>query len=441
MAETTQRAGAPAAPPGHPLSRRAVMRAAGAATLAATVPAALVLGESPAEASTGVGAGSGLSLAPATTRVERFRVHVHEQALRDLRARLARTRWPDQETVDGWQQGVPSGRARAVADYWGGAYDWRRFERRINALDQYRTLIDGLGIHFLHVRSPHPGALPLLLTHGYPGSFIEFLDTIGPFTDPVRYGGSAADGFDVVIPSLPGFGFSDKPTATGWNVERIAAAWSELMTRLGYSRYVAQGGDWGSGVTHALAELAPPALAGIHTNFPTFLFDPPVSTVPTPEEVAALDQLAAFQADGAGYLKELTTYPQTIGYELADSPVGLAAWMYEKFATWTDSDHAPEFGIDAALDDISLYWLTNTATSAGRIYWEDPVSVRPSLSLPVGVSVFPKEIVRAPRIWAERCYSDLIHFNDRIPHGGHFAAWEVPELFVGEVRDTFRPLR
>ena len=446
-AEQEEREDTPAAWPDRPLSRRAVMRAAGAATLAVATPTALFAGGQPAEASAGVmstgvmSARPGLALAPATADIDRFRVHVPEQALRDLKARLARTRWPDAGTVGGWQQGVPIARARAVADYWTEAYDWRRFGRRINALSQYRTLIDGVGVHFLHVRSPHPGALPMILTHGWPGSFIEFLDTIGPFTDPVRYGGSAADAFDVVIPSLPGFGFSDKPTVTGWGVDRIAAAWNELMTRLGYSRYVAQGGDWGSGVTHALAKLAPTALAGIHTNFPTFLFDPPVSAVPTPPEVAALDQINTFQNDGAGYLKEMTTRPQTVGYGLADSPAGLAAWIYEKFATWTDGDHAPEFGINAALDDITLYWLTNTATSSARIYWDDPAAVRPSLSLPVGVSVFPRELIRAPRIWAERCYSDLIHFNDRIAHGGHFAAWEVPEIFVREVRDTFRPLR
>jgi pimeloyl-ACP methyl ester carboxylesterase len=415
-----------------------MLRAGGAVTLAATAPAALLLNAPPAAADTAV---RGLVLPPATTGIERFRVHVPEQALRDLKARLARTRWPDRGTTDGWEQGVPLARARAVAGYWAEGYDWRRFERRINALNQYRTLVDGLGVHFLHVRSPHPGALPVILTHGWPGSFIEFLGTIGPLTDPTRHGGSAADAFHLVIPSLPGFGFSDRPTVTGWGVDRIAAAWDALMTRLGYSRYVAQGGDWGSGVTHALAKLAPPALAGIHTNFPTFLFDPPVSAVPTPPETAALAQINAFLTHGAGYLKEMTTRPQTIGYELADSPSGLAAWIYEKFATWTDSDDAPEFGIDAALDDITLYWLTNTATSSARIYWEDPVTVRPSLSLPVGVSVFPKEIIRAPRIWAERCYSNLIHFNDQIPHGGHFAAWEVPGLFVNEVRDTFRPLR
>jgi pimeloyl-ACP methyl ester carboxylesterase len=382
-----------------------------------------------------------VALAPATGRVERFRVQVPEQALRDLRTRLARTRWPDPGTVAGWEQGVPLARARAVASYWAGSYDWRRFERQINALPQYRTLIDGLGIHFLHIRSPHPGAMPVILTHGWPGSFIEFLGTIGPFTDPVRYGGSAADAFHVVIPSLPGFGFSDKPTVAGWGVDRTAAAWDQLMTRLGYSRYVAQGGDWGSGVTHALAKLAPPGLAGIHTNFPTFLFDPPVSANPTPQETAALAQITAFINNGAGYLKEMTTRPQTVGYGLADSPGGLAAWIYEKMAAWTDSDDAPEFGTDAALDDITLYWLTNTATSSARFYWENPVTTRPSLSLPVGVSVFPREIMRAPRIWAERCYSDLIHFNDKIPHGGHFAAWEVPDLFVRELRDTFRPLR
>ncbi|MFI9380220.1 epoxide hydrolase family protein [Kutzneria sp. NPDC052558] len=434
MAQITEPEGLPDA---WRFSRRAMLRAGGAATLAAAAPAALLLGELPAEASVP----PDLVLPPATAAIERLRVQAPEQALRDLKARLARTRWPDAGTVSGWEQGVPLTRAKAVIDYWAKAYDWRRFERRVNALPQHRTLIDGLGVHFLHVRSPHPGALPVILSHGWPGSFIEFLDTIDPLTDPVRHGGSAADAFDVVIPSLPGFGFSDRPTATGWTVDRIAAAWHQLMTRLGYSRYVAQGGDWGSGVTHALAKLAPPGLLGIHTNFPTFLFDPPVSAVPTPEETAALAQITAFTTDGAGYLREMTTRPQTVGYGLADSPSGLAAWIYEKFAAWTDGDHAPAFGIDAALDDITLYWLTDTAASSARIYWQNPVTKRPSLDLPVGVSVFPREIMRAPRVWAERCYRNLIHFNDQIPHGGHFAAWEVPEIFVRELRDTFRPLR
>jgi len=437
VVQTIERESTPAARPGRPVSRRGILRAGGAVALGAAVPAGLLLGGSRAEA----GILPGLALPAATTGIERFRVHVPEQALRDLRARLARTRWPDRGTVSGWEQGVPLARARALAAYWAGTYDWRPFERRINALGQYRTVIEGLGIHFVHVRSPHPGALPVILTHGWPGSFIEFLGTIGPFTDPVRYGGSAADAFHVVIPSLPGFGFSDKPAVTGWGVDRTAVAWDQLMTRLGYSRYVAQGGDWGSGVTHALAKLAPPGLAGIHTNFPTFLFDPPVSAVPTPAEKAALAQITAFDNTGAGYLNEMTTRPQTVGYGLADSPSGLAAWIYEKMAAWTDSNEAPEFGTSAALDDITLYWLTNTATSSARFYWENPVTKRPSLSLPVGVSVFPRDIIRAPRIWAERCYSDLIHFNDTIPHGGHFAAWEVPGIFVREVRDTFRPLR
>jgi pimeloyl-ACP methyl ester carboxylesterase len=411
---------------------------------AAAAPVGALLGGSPAKASTLLSRAASLpdfELPPATGRIEQFKVHVPDEALRKLRSRLALTRWPDPGTTSDWHQGVPLSRAQSIAAYWARIYDWRPFERRINAIGQYRTLIDGLGIHFLHVRSPHRDALPMILTHGWPGSFIEFLNTIGPFTDPTRYGGSAADAFHVVIPSLPGFGFSDKPTVTGWGVDRTAAAWNELMARLGYSRYVAQGGDWGSSVTHALAKLAPSGLAGIHTSFPPFLNNPPVSAVPTPEEQAALDQINAFLNDGAGYAAEMTTRPQTVGYELTDSPTGLAAWLYEKMAAWTDSNDAPEFGTDAALDDITLYWLTNTATSSARFYWENPVAARPSLSLPVGVSVFPKEIFRTPLIWAQRSYSNLIHFNDQIPRGGHFAAWEVPDIFVGEIRDTFRALR
>ena len=436
MVDTAEGDEAPVAGLRRPVSRRGVLFAGGTAALAAAVPS-VVLGRSAADAS----AVPALTLPPASTRIERFRCHVPERALHDLKTRLARTRWPDRETVTDWSQGVPLDRARAVAAYWERTYDWRPFERRINALGQYRTLIDGLGIHFLHVPSPHPGALPIILTHGWPGSFVEFLDIIDPLTDPVRHGGSSRDAFHVVIPSLPGFGFSDKPTVTGWGVDRTAAAWDQLMTRMGYARYVAQGGDWGSGFTHALAKLAPPGLAGIHTNFPTFLFDPPVSATPTPAEAAALDQITAFVNDGEGYLREMTTRPQTVGYGLADSPAGLAAWVYEKFAAWTDSNDEPEFGVRAALNDISLYWFTNTGTSSARFFWENPVTTRPSLSLPVGVSVFPREIIQAPRLWAERCYGNLIHFNDRIPHGGHFAAWEVPDIFVSEVRDTFRPLR
>jgi pimeloyl-ACP methyl ester carboxylesterase len=385
---------------------------------------------------------SSFVLERATTDISSFRCHVPSTTLTDLRRRLARVRWPDEETQPGWAQGVPLARARRLADYWLHHYDWRRGERTLNGFPQYRTSIDGLGIHFLHVRSRHADALPLIITHGWPGSVIELLRVIRPLVDPTSFGGRPSQAFHVVAPSLPGFGFSDKPTTTGWGVERTARAWQMLMQRLGYSRYVAAGGDFGSGVTHALAALHPPALAGMHTNFPTYLLNPPAIQPYNAEEDAALGQLADFQASDSGYAFQMTTRPQTVGYGLEDSPVGLATWIYEKLASWTDSAWDPEgsLGRDALLDNITLYWVTQTATSSARFFWEDPTWSVPDLQLPVGVTVFPRDIVTSPRVWADRCYHQLIHFN-RAQRGGHFPAWEVPLVLALELRATFEPLR
>jgi pimeloyl-ACP methyl ester carboxylesterase len=423
------------------LTRRSLLRStvAGgivAAPFALGIPAAAATSDSDLH----------LVLPPATEQVRRFEVHVPEAALADLRYRLAHTRYPDRELVDDWSQGAPSDQVKQLADYWQHRYDWRKLERRINNLGQFRTKIDGVGIHFLHVRSRHAGATPLLLTHGWPGSFVEFLGAVAPLTDPTRYGGAAEDAFHLVIPSIPGFGFSDKPTQTGWDSVRIAKAWAQLMERLGYRNYLAQGGDWGGGITTQLGKLRPAGLLGVHLNFPEYLFAPPLEGQPTPEENAALAQINEFFTHGSGYHREQSTRPQTIGYALSDSPAGQASWIYEKFGEWTDSGHDPEalLGADALLDDISLYWLTGTAASSARLYWEcfsataDPLT---KLDLPVGVSVFPKEIVRTPRIWAERAYSDLVYFNDRIPAGGHFAAFEQPQLFTEEIRRFARKLR
>jgi pimeloyl-ACP methyl ester carboxylesterase len=429
------------------LSRRNTLRlVAGGGALATTSLLGLSGASGAAAATTSAGGGApaavdGVLLAPATKAITPFKVQIPACAITDVKYRLKTARLPERETVTDWSQGAPLDRMTALIKYWSTRYDWRRLEKRLNAYPQFRTEIDGLGIHFLHVRSKHAEALPIVLSHGWPGSVVEFLDAIGPLTDPTRYGGKASDAFHVVIPSLPGFGFSDKPTGR-WNVAQTAKAWATLMQRLGYTRYVAQGGDWGSAVTHALAELAPQGLAGIHTNFPTFLFDPPISSTPDAEEQKAIAQITEFVTTGNAYLLEETTRPQTIGYALADSPTGQAAWIYEKFGFWTDSDFHPEaeIGIDRMLDAISLYWLTNTAASSGRIYWENPKTVRKVLDLPVAVSVFPAEIISAPRVWAQKTYTDLVYFN-HAARGGHFAAFEQPDVFAQELRAGFKAMR
>ena len=376
------------------------------------------------------------------TEIVPFHLAIPDANLADLRDRLARTRWPEGETVNGWQQGVPLAAAQDLCRYWQDRYDWRRCEARLNALGQFRTEIDGCGIHFLHVRSPEPGALPLVLTHGWPGSVIEFLDVIGPLTDPRAHGGDLADAFHLVIPSLPGYGFSDRPKDR-WPVGRIATAWITLMKRLGYGRFVAQGGDWGSAVTTAIALSGDPAVAGIHLNMVTVRPGGAEMQDLTPAEQQALADVQRYMTAGNGYSTQQATKPQTIGYALTDSPAGQAAWIYEKLADWTDSGGVPETVLsrDAMLDDIMLYWLPGTAASSARLYYEsfrsfpsDPVTI------PTACSIFPKELFRVSRRWAETRFSNLVHWGEP-PRGGHFAAWEQPALFVEELRAGFRPMR
>lgn len=432
------------APVKRHVTRRGVLRAGGAGLLAAA-PLGVIAGASPAVAAKVSGTGT-LTLPAATDAITPVNLSVSSQALVDLRLRLASTRLPEKETVADWTQGAPLGRVRDLLQYWQNNYDWRRLERKLNTFGQYRTRIDGLGIHFLHVRSRHANATPIILTHGWPGSVVEFLRTIEPLTNPTAHGGTEADAFHVVIPSLPGFGLSDKPTETGWNVPRIAAAWVTLMNRLGYRRYLAHGGDWGSFVTTQMGKLRPDGLAGVHLTFPEFLMSGvPLEATQTPEELAALAVYQEFGNNETGYSKIQSTRPQTISYGLADSPAGQAAWIYEKFGEWTDSDHNPEqvLSRDDLLDNISLYWFSNTAASSARIYWE--ASQAPGsltvLDLPVGLSVFPAELVRTPRVWADRAYRNLVYYNNDIPAGGHFAAMEQPTLFVNEIRRFARLVR
>jgi pimeloyl-ACP methyl ester carboxylesterase len=372
-----------------------------------------------------------------------FRLDVPQVMLDELASRLTRTRWPDKETVPDWSQGAPLGRVQSLVAHWRDGYDWRRCEAGINAWPNFRTLIDGLGIHFLHVRSPHSGALPMVLTHGWPGTVVEFLKVIPPLTDPVQFGGRAEDAFHLVIPSLPGYGFSDKPAATGWPVERIAAAWATLMKRLGYTRYVAQGGDWGSAITRAMAVARPEGLAGIHLNF-VVCFPPGCETFADAEAQDARDAAEAHKQSGLGYSAQQSTRPQTLGYALADSPAGQAAWIYEKFHAWTDNKGEPEDALsrDAMLDNIMIYWLTNSATSSARLYWESfrGASGNTPVSLPVACTIFPRDIRRPPRRWAERAFSNITYWN-RAAKGGHFAAFEQPEVFVAELRAGFRAMR
>lgn len=418
-----------------PTSRRGLLSLAAAGAVNAVASARPVLAQ--------VG---GVGLPPSGEAIEPFSISVPKDAIADLKRRLANVRWPERETVEDWSQGVPLERARALIAYWRDRYDWRRFEARANQLRHYRTRVDGLGIHFIHARSPHEAAMPVVLTHGWPGSFVEFLETVEPLTDPTRHGGRAEDAFHVVIPSLPGFAFSDKPTGPGWNVVRIAAAWATLMKRLGYTRWVAQGGDWGSGVTHALAHARPEGLIAAHVNWP-FVFPATLPANPTPAEKRALDSATRFSDDQSGYFKMQATRPQTIGYALADSPAGQALWIYEKFQAWTDNKGRPEdaLALDAMLDDISLYWFTDTAASSARIYWENTRSGLASfasgrIDLPMAASIFPHEIFTPPKAWAEASWPNLFYWNE-VERGGHFAAFEQPALFVEEMRKAFRSRR
>jgi pimeloyl-ACP methyl ester carboxylesterase len=371
-----------------------------------------------------------------------FTLDVPQSALDDLKDRLARTRWPERETVDGWQQGVPLASARALVDHWQHRYDWRRCEAALNAVGQFTTELDGLKLHFLHRRSPEPGALPIVITHGWPGSVIEFMKVIGPLTDPVAHGGRAEDAFHVVCPSLPGYGFSERPSE-GWPVPRIAKAWITLMKRLGYDRFVAQGGDWGSAVTTAIGASGDASVAGIHLNMVTVRPTPEDVANATEAEKASIESLQRYMKEGNGYSQQQASRPQTLGYGLADSPVGQAMWIYEKFHEWTDCDGAPETVLtrDEMLDDIMLYWLTGTGASSARLYWESFRSMGAgTVTVPTGCSIFPKEIFRASRRWAERQYTNIVHWNE-LDRGGHFAAFEQPAMFVDEVRAAFRGLR
>jgi pimeloyl-ACP methyl ester carboxylesterase len=389
------------------------------------------------------------------TAIRPFRVEMPEEAIADLRERIAATRWPSKELVADRSQGVQLATIQELARYWATDYDWRTCETKLNALPQFKTEIDGVDIHFIHVRSAHPDAMPLIMTHGWPGSVIELLEVVDPLTDPTAHGGRAEDAFDLVLPSLPGYGFSGEPTEIGWDPGRVARAWAELMHRLGYTRYVAQGGDVGASVTDAMARQAPEGLVGVHTNLLVTGLGGGEHPADTEEERAALDALATFRASGFGYFLEQATRPQTIGYALLDSPVALAAWMldhdtdsYEKISrAFLDKQPAGHLTRDRIVDNITLYWLTGTGASAARSYWESGRAqalaagqTPPAVSMPVGFTTFPGEIFRAPRGWVEQAYPNLSYFNE-VDKGGHFAAWEEPDLFATEIRATFAPLR
>jgi len=384
-----------------------------------------------------------------------FRVEVPEEELAELRRRIAATRWPSRELVADRSQGVQLATIQELARYWAAEYDWRKCEAKLNALQQCKTVIEGVDIHFIHVKSRHEGALPLIMTHGWPGSVIELLETVGPLTDPAAHGGSADDAFHLVLPSIPGYGFSDQPTELGWYAGRTAQAWGKLMRRLGYTHYVAQGGDQGAAVTDAMGRQAPEGLAGIHTNLLVTALGGGAMPAETEQERAALEQTKTFRATGFGYFLEQATRPQTIGYALLDSPVALAAWMldhdtdayYKIFRAFVDGQPSGNLTRDHILDNITLYWLTGTGASAARSYWESGRAQAlaagqppPQVKLPVGFTTFPGEIFRAPRSWVELSYPTLTYFHEA-DKGGHFAAWEEPDLFAAEIRAAFRPLR
>jgi pimeloyl-ACP methyl ester carboxylesterase len=405
--------------------------------------------------------GTNFARASDNATIRPFHIDIPEEALLDLRRRLAATRWPDKETVADHSQGVQLEKLQPLVQYWGKDYDWRKMEAKLNALPQFMTEIDGVDIHFIHVRSKHPHALPVIITHGWPGSVIEQLKIIDPLTNPTVHGARPEDAFDVVVPSLPGYGFSGRPTGTGWDPDRIARTWAELMKRLNYTRYIAQGGDWGAPVSSAMARQNADGLLGIHINLPATV-PPEVAavlggvTVPpglSEKERAALNALRANAKKGnSAYFTMMTARPQTVGYGATDSPAGLAAWIlvHPGFAQWTygaDPKESPTK--DDVLDNITLYWLTNTAASAARLYWENgargsvivaSAQKTDEISLPVAITVFPNDVYRAPESWARRAYRNLTYFHE-VEKGGHFAAWEQPELFSTELREAFRPLR
>lgn len=411
-----------------------------------------------------VAAVGAVNLAPRVLRaaaseesIRQFNIHVPTWALADLRRRIKAVRWPERETVDDRSQGVQLAKLQALVEYWGSRYDWRRVEAKLNKLPQFITSVDGVDIQFAHIRSQHDGALPLLMTHGWPGSIIELLKVIGPLTNPTAHGGRIEDAFHLVLPTMPGYGFSGKPTATGWAPARTAAAFHELMFRLEYTEYVSQGGDWGAIVSQLLAVQAPKGLLGIHVNMPSTVppgilrhlrnFDPAPAEL-SDREKNAYDRLLHFYRDGFGYAAIMNQSPQTIGYALSDSPVAMAAYFYDKFSEWTDSDGEPEriFTHNEMLDAISFYWFTNSGASSSRTYWESsqagggPFDAFHIPKVPVAVTVYPAEIYRAPRSWGERSFRNLIYWNE-VDRGGHFAAWEQPYVFTAELREAFRSLR
>jgi pimeloyl-ACP methyl ester carboxylesterase len=393
--------------------------------------------------------------AATATAVRPFRVDVPEEALADLRRRVAATRWPTKELVADRSQGVQLATMQALTRYWTTDYDWRKCEAKLNALPQFKTEIDGVDIHFIHVKSRHKNAMPLIMTHGWPGSVIELLETIGPLTDPTAHGGQAEDAFDLVLPSLPGYGFSSEPKELDWNPGRMAKAWAELMNRLGYTRYVAQGGDVGAAVTDAMGRLAPKGLLSIHTNLLVTVLAGGPPSAETDQERAALASIVTFRTSGNGYFIEQATRPQTIGYALLDSPVALAAWMldhdtdayYKISSAFVDKKPSGNLTRDHILDNITVYWLTGTGASAAREYWESGQAgaraagqMPPPVTIPVGFTTFPGEIWRSPRSWVEKGYPSLTYFNE-VDKGGHFAAWEEPELFARELRAAFKAVR
>lgn len=431
-------------------TRRRFLSGAAVGTVALSTAAAataIALEELPPASSAGVRWKS------ASEAVKPFRVRIPAAALADLRRRLQVTRWPDKETVPDRAQGVRLDALQGLIRHWSTAYDWRRAEAKLNALPQFLTEIDGVTLHFIHVRSRHPNALPLVMTHGWPGSVFELLGTIGPLTDPTAHGGRAEEAFDVVLPSMPGFGFSDRPTSSGWDPDRVARAWAVLMQRLSYPRYVAQGGDWGSPVCTSMARQAPAGLLGIHVNLPATV-PPEIAALlaaggPAPaglseKERIAFEGLDTFSRKYRAYAAMMGTRPQTIGYSLTDSPAGLAAWMYD----YNNGEPERLLDRDEFLDNVSLYWLTNSAASAARIYWENggrsltaaAAQRTHEITLPVAISVFPHEVYRAPESWARRAYRNLLYFRE-VEKGGHFAAWEEPRLFAAELRAAFRSLR
>ncbi|HYV95028.1 MAG TPA: epoxide hydrolase [Chitinophagales bacterium] len=424
--------------------------------LASTMIVALAL-QGPASSSQSGSSNKGAS----SDVIQPFQVHIPQADLNELRRRIKETRWPDKETVTDQSQGVQLATLQALVHYWGTDYDWRKAETKLNAFPQFMTTIQGVDIHFIHVRSKEPNAMPLIITHGWPGSIFELLKVVGPLTDPVAYGGKAEDAFDVVIPSLPGYGFSGKPENSGWGPDQIARAWDVLMKRLGYTHYVAQGGDWGAVVSEAMGRQAPAGLLGIHINLPAAV-PPDVEAAlagigPMPagmseQERGVFDALSAYRKSGnSAYFVMMTSRPQAVGYGITDSPAGLAAWilLHPGFAQWKTGDDPKKSPTkDDVLDDITLYWLTNTAASSGRLYWENhgtsPTSATgektAQISIPVAITVFPEDVYRAPETWTRRAYTNLIYFHE-VDKGGHFAAWEQPQLFSEELRAAFRSLR